>query len=159
MPPERLRLALAVVLLAVLASAWWVRGAGERRVDDACDTWLLHRDSLRTAVSESKEAVGRARDESASELPPHFNNADQTLADLRQWLAVSPGVRRTLDADDDASNLEEGAATAFRFAEDGVAELLRLIEHEGPGWVADWLPAVEASFQNVDDVCLSAARR
>ena len=158
MGPVRRRVVLAVALMVVVAGAWWVRGADERRVDAACDTWLQHRESLRTAVSESEEAVGRARHERARELPSHFNNADQTLADLRRWLEVSPGVRRTVDEGDDASNLERGAGSAFGFAEDGVTELLRLIEHEGPGDVADWLPAVEASFQSVDDSCLSAAR-
>ena len=72
---------------------------------------------------------------------------------------MSPGVRRALDEDDDTGSLERGAVSAFRYAEEGVAELLDLIEHERPGFVADWLPELEARFQNVDDVCLSAARR
>ena len=60
MGPVRRRVVLAVALMVVVAGAWWVRGADERRVDAACDTWLQHRESLRTAVSESEEAIGHS---------------------------------------------------------------------------------------------------
>ena len=149
---------VAVVALIALVTSW-VRGADVRRVNDACDTWLEHRQSLRAAVAETDEATERAVHARDSRVTAQFNDIDTVRQWLTRWVATSPGVRESLDDDEDASALERGAVWSLGSVEDGVVELHRLIEEEEePHELASWLPEVEARFRSVDDVCLSAAR-
>jgi hypothetical protein len=154
---RRLTAVVALVVVAGLA-LWWVRTADVRRVDAACSTWLEHRESLRTVLMETVEAVERAEAERASMTGPHFNDVEREIASLERWESLSPGVREGID-DSDPSALEQGAAGAFEHTETAVVELHRLIEHGTPQDVDSWLPEVQAVFQGVDDTCLVAARQ
>lgn len=155
---RRWRVVGAAVLLPIAVSVWWRTGADERRVDASCDTWLEHRESLRTAVSETDEAIGRAAADHASRIGDYYNDVDTTRAAIESWRAESPGVLDALDHDRDASRLERGAVSSLEEVESGVAELDDLIEAGRPREVALWLPELDARFQIVDDVCLAAAR-
>jgi hypothetical protein len=152
-------LAVAVLGLLLAVTTWWIRGADVRRVNDACDTWLEHRGSLRSLVSETEEAVERALEERARRTTPHFNDYDDVAASFESWQAAGPGVIDSLEDGDDASSLERGAVFGFTATGEGLVELRRLIEQEEPQWVASWISEIEARFQLVDDTCLSAARR
>ena len=152
-------LIVAVVVVAVIAgSAWWLNGADERRVNAACDTWLHHRDSLRAVLTETQEAVERADSADAVSAVGYFNDVDTTRAAITQWARESPRVLESLDQSDGASQLERGATFSLDSVQSGLVELQGLIDESPPEEVAYWLPAVEAQFQNVDDVCLAAAR-
>ncbi len=70
----------SVLTVAVAASILWLGGADERRVNAACDTWLDHRDSLRTALIGSDEAVGRAKAANAPTTGEFFNDVHTTSA-------------------------------------------------------------------------------
>jgi alkanesulfonate monooxygenase SsuD/methylene tetrahydromethanopterin reductase-like flavin-dependent oxidoreductase (luciferase family) len=142
----------------VAATMWWLSGADERRVNAACSTWLQHRGSLRTVLTESEEAVGRAEDAHAAHTGKYFNDMDAIRATLAQWASQSPRILNSLDRSDSASKLERGAASSFLYVESGLTDMRKLIEAGDPKEVADWLPEVAARFQNVDDVCLFAAR-
>lgn len=158
-PGRRVLLTVGGVVIAVIAaSLWWLSGADERRVNTACGTWLQHRESLRTVLTESDEAVGRAEAAHAASAGEYFNGVDTSLAAIQRWEHVSPRVRDSLDRSDGASELERGAASSFFFAQSGITELHELIEHGDPDRLASWVPEVSARFQNVDDVCLVAAR-
>jgi hypothetical protein len=147
-----------VVIAMVAATVWWLNGADERRVNAACDTWLQHRGSLRAVLTESDEAVERAENAHAASTGKYFNDVDTTRTALAQWASQSPRVLNSLDRSHGASSLERGAASSFLFVESGLTDLQKLIEGGDPEEVANWLPEVGARFQNVDDVCLSAAR-
>jgi hypothetical protein len=148
----------AALVVVVAASLFWVRGADERRVNAACGIWLEDRESLRTALSESDEAVGRARAAGAAGTKDYFNDFDSTSAALRQWLVDSPGVIGSLDRSSDSSNLERGSVSAFEHVQSGIVELQQLIDHGKPAEVSTWIPEMDARLQGVDDVCLMAAR-
>lgn len=117
-----------------------------------------HRESLRTVITESDEAVGRAQAAHAASADEYFNDVDASLAALRQWESLSPAVRDSLDRSNGASALERGAISSFLFAQSGITQLREMIEHGDPDQLANWTPEVSARFQNVDDVCLAAAR-
>jgi len=136
----------------------WMRGADERRVNAACDTWLEHRGSLRWVLSETDEAVGRAEDQGLKHASHQYNDIDRTLAYIEDWQSVGPGVERKLDGSQDASGLERGADSAFGFVDEGLDVLVTLINSGRPSELADWVHEMSARFQTVDDVCLSAAR-
>lgn len=157
--PRRVVVIVAAALVVVAAaSLFWVRGADERRVNAACGTWLENRESLRTALSESDEAVGRARGAGAGGTKDYFNDFDCTSAALRQWLADSPRVIGALDGSSGASDLERGSVSAFEHVQSGIVELQQLIDHGKPTEVSTWIPEMDARLQGVDDVCLTAAR-
>jgi hypothetical protein len=158
LPIRTASLAAGLSLAVGMLSAWWIAGADERRVNGACDAWLEQRESLRTAVSETEEAVGRARAAESTRTSHYFNDLDQSLAALRRWEELSPEVRSALDDRADASRIERGAASSFGFAQDGVTDLRALIERGDPMDLEHWVPEVRARFQDVDDTCLSAAR-
>jgi hypothetical protein len=158
---DRRRVALvaaAALVLAAAAALWWMRGADERRVDAACGTWLQQRAQLRTASSESVEAAERARAAHASRAAPYFNDLESTSAALERWSGTSPAVVGSLHAGEDASEMERSTVDALRHIESGVAELRRLISHGSAAGVLDWVPELDARFQNLDDLCLIAAR-
>ncbi|MDP3894385.1 hypothetical protein [Nocardioides sp.] len=145
--------------MVAISAWWWLQSADVRRVDAACDTWLEHRESLRTAISETDEAVGRAEADGADNIPDYFNDFDSTHATLDQWRSIGAGVHDGLDGSGDASRLERGAERAFHHARSGVVSLEELIEFGSPDEVEDWLPELAWRFQSVDDSCLAAARR
>jgi hypothetical protein len=146
-----------VVIAMVAATVWWLNGSDERRVNAACDTWLQHRGSLRAVLTESDEAAERAEAAHAASIGKYFNDVDTTRTALAQWASQSPGVLSSLDRHG-ASNLERAAASSFLFVESGLTDMQKLIEDGDPEEVANWLPEIDARFQNVDDVCLAAAR-
>lgn len=156
-PAPRTPLLVAGLLIAV-GAVWWFSGSDERRVNAACGTYLEHRDSLRAVLTESDEAVGRATAAKAGSTVPYFNEVDRVDAWVEQWMSESPRVIDSLDQGDDASSLERGAVSSFTHVESGLTELRALLEDAAPAEVAQWLPEVAARLQNVDDVCLSAAR-
>jgi hypothetical protein len=158
LPVRTVSLAAGMSLAIGVLSAWWITGADERRVNGACDAWLEQRESLRTAVSEAEEAVGRARAAEATRTSDYFNDLDQSLAALRRWEELSPEVRSTLDDQADASRIERGAASSFDFVQEGVTDLRALIERGDAMDLEHWVPEVQARFQSVDDACLLAAR-
>lgn len=155
--PRRLATAGAGLVL-IVTSWWWVSDADVRRVDGACDTWLHHRDALRAVVSETDEAVGRARAADAARAGGYFNDLDRTRTAITAWHERSPEVVSSLDDSDEASGLERGAVSTLGFIDEGLVELERLIETARPSDVAVWLPEVAGRFQILDDICLTAAR-
>lgn len=158
-PSLRVLLIIGGLLVSLVAGGiWWLAGADERRVNAACDTWLEHRDSLRTVLTESDEAVGRATAAQASSTVGYFNDLDLVRASLEQWLNTSQRVMNSLERGDDASGLERGAVSSFGFVGSGLTEFQGLLDGDEPAEVARWLPELAARFQNVDDVCLTAAR-
>jgi hypothetical protein len=152
------RLVVPLLVLVVAAGLLWMRGADERRVNDACGTWLEHRGNLRWVLSETDEAVGRAKAHGDKHARSQFNDVDRVLASIAGWQTVGPRVRHDLDGSKDASDLERGADSAFGFVDEGLGELRNLIEYGSPSELMFWLPEMSARFQNVDDVCLAAAR-
>ena len=124
----------------------------------ACGTWLEHRESLRAVLTESGEAVERATDAEAGDTAAYFNDVEKVGASVEQWLSETPRVLDSLDQGDDASTLERGAASAVAVVQSGLIELQALLEDADPAELGNWLPEVAARFQNLDDVCLSAAR-
>lgn len=152
------RLAFPLLLIVLVAGMLWLRGADERRVNHACDSWLEHRGSLRWVLSETDEAVGRAQAQGKGRVSEDYNDIDRTLGYLDEWRGVGPAVRKNLDGSRDASGLERGADSAFGFVDEGLDVLADLIQNGSPSEVADWLPEMSARFQTVDDVCLAAAR-
>lgn len=152
-------LGVLAVLVAVSGALWWSAEHGAvRRVDSACGTWLTHRDALRNALSQTDEAVGRAREARAPRVGDYFNDEERTRGDIGGWLTVGPGVLASLRHDRGASSFERDAARAFDASDDGLVELERLIDDERPSSVASWLPELQARFQMIDDSCLYAAR-
>ena len=153
-----LLIAAGVAIAVVASSVWWLSGADERRVNAACGTWLEHRESLRTVLAESDEAVDRAQAAHATRTGAYFNDVDRELVALARWADLGPHVIERLDQSEGASRLERGAVTSLGFVQSGLADLHKVIEHEDPSEVAFWIPELAARFQYVDDVCLTAAR-
>jgi hypothetical protein len=149
---RRIVFAVASILVLVAATTWWLTQADERRINAACDTYLEHRGLLRSALSETDEALGRAVDAKADRLEDqHFNDADAVRSWIDQWLREGPDVIDSLDDDRDTIQ-------SLTDIEDGLVELQSLIEQSEPSELANWLPEVGARMQNFDDTCLWAAR-
>lgn len=146
------------VVAAIAGLLVWVSRADDRRVDAACGDWIRHRDSLRTAISETDEAVGRATSSHARRVERYYNDFDRTGAALDQWRSEGARLTGLLDRGAGDDGLDHDLAFALTEAGGGVAELQRLIESSEPSEVKDWLPELSARFQNVDDLCLAAAR-
>ncbi len=115
---------------------------------------------MRTVLTESEEAAGRAEAdrEGEGDASRQFNDLDSTLESLGRWEVVGPNTHSSLHGDDDASRLEVGAESAFRYLNSGVTELHTRIDDGDPTALTDWVTEVRARFQNVDDICLAAAR-
>ena len=133
----RPRVGIPLLVLMVAVGLLWMRGADERRVNDSCSTWLEHRDGLRWVLSETDEAVDRAKDQGAKHARSQYNDLERALNFIASWQSVGPEVRNDLDGSSDASNLERGADSAFGFVDDGLDELQHLIEYGSP---RNWSP-------------------
>ena len=143
-------LVIAVLIIAVID---WFTERDERRVAGACETWLNHRDGLRTVISESEEAIGRAEASGHQDVGKDYNYLDATIASLDEWAAVGPATLDELQSGSDASSLEEDAEWAFEAVNEGVIRLRQLIDEGDPIWLADYLSEARARFQHVDDIC------
>lgn len=91
-------LTMLLVVLAVGAVAW-VRDADVRRVEGACETWLIHRDGLDAVVDETREALERLDDAGSRRpdtLSAAYNDADRERGALEGWVAVAPGLREDI---------------------------------------------------------------
>ncbi|MBD8868456.1 hypothetical protein [Nocardioides donggukensis] len=156
--PPRALVATVVVALVLGSALAWFGGADERRVNGACDTWLVERAALRTVLSEAEEAVGRAEAAGDRDVSRHFNDLDRDLASLERWEAVGPGTQSSLSGDGGASRIERGAESAFGYLNSAVTGLHQRLDDGDPTELAQWVPEAGARFQNVDDTCLAAAR-
>jgi len=155
----RVIVGVVTALIIGVAVTWWVTRADERRVDTACDTYLKHRENLRTVLREVDEAVGRAVAAKSRRVEDkYFNDAGQVRSWVGQWLRESPKVLASLDHNADASRLERGAVQSLRFVAAGLVELRSQLAKSQPNDVRYWLPDFAARMQMVDDSCLAAAR-
>jgi hypothetical protein len=157
-PRNRLWVGVTVVALLGAGFIWWRAGADVRRVNAACDAWFHDRAMLRSALLETDEAIGRAEADHAKRVGPYYNDRDETVGQLAGWYMRGADATKDLSKDS-ASSLERAAQRSIAQSEEGVVVLVKYVRGEKPQVVADWLPEVAARFQNVDDVCLAAARR
>lgn len=149
----------AFALLALASTAWWTINADDRRVDSACGSWLAQRAELRSALDETDEAAERARS-ARTDVRDEFNDIDRVRGSLARWKQVSPGIIGSLDGTTRSSgeDLEDNLTFFLGQVDEQVDFLTAAIDGGDVRTVGPEVSESAATFQVVDDLCLTAAR-
>lgn len=114
-------------------------------------------------MSETDAAVARARSARAGRVGlfyDHTESVDAGRSAARIWTSLGPRVGRSAAGDPGPEDgRERSTRLAFERSADGVDTLMTYVRTLPPPAVEAWIPEVDARLQEIDDLCLDAARR